>query len=47
MPPQVRDPADELMLQATTFANSLTVLDRFGAAVDITERRPGHDRRAA
>ncbi len=35
-PPQVRDPSDELMLQSSTFANSLTVLDRFGAAVDIT-----------
>ncbi len=36
MPPAARDPNAELMLQATTFSNSLAVLDRFGMAVDIT-----------
>jgi diguanylate cyclase (GGDEF)-like protein len=36
LPPAVRDPTAELMLQATTFSNSLTVLDRFAGAVEIT-----------
>ena len=46
-PAAARDPEAELMLQATTFANSLTVLDRFGRRRRRHQRRPRRDRRAA